>query len=103
VPELATALEITYRADLIERAAAEISRLGQVYSQRYIEVLVDLSQGYLSRLRAGDGVPSASLLSLLALLSADPSRMEELKRYWALPLSNQAIGKQGARAHNIRR
>lgn len=48
--------------------------------------LLDLSLGYLSRLQAGDGVPSACLVSLLALLGSVPSRLEELKRYWALPV-----------------
>ncbi len=86
-PELAPALEATYRAELIRRAAAAITQLGRVCSQRKLEGLADLSQGYLSRLRAGDGVPSASLVSLLALLSAEPSRLEELARYWALPLA----------------
>ena len=87
VPELAAVLEATYRAELVQRAAAAISQLGQVCSQRKLEVLTDLSQGYLSRLRAGDGVPSASLVSLLALLCFDPTRLEELARYWALPLA----------------
>ena len=86
VPELAATLEAAYRAELVHRASVEIAHLGQFYSQRRIEREVDLSQGYLSRLRAGDGVPSAALVSLLALLSNDPQRLEELKAYWALPL-----------------
>jgi len=87
MPELAAALEATYRAELIRRAAAEITKLSRLLSQRKLEGALDLSQGYLSRLRAGDGVPSAVLLSLLALLSAEPARLEELARYWALPLA----------------
>ena len=51
-----------------------------------MDSLVDLSQGYLCRLKAGQGVPSVSLISLLALLRAEPARLEELRRYWALPL-----------------
>ena len=86
-PGLAAALEATYRAELVRRAAAAIRQLGRVCSQRKLESLTDLSQGYLSRLRAGDGVPSASLVSLLALLSAEPTRLEELARYWAMPLA----------------
>ena len=61
----------------------------------YMDRLLDLSLGYLSRLQAGDGVPSASLVSLLALLGSDPSRLEELKRYWALPI--QAPPRAGMR------
>ncbi|HRI55188.1 MAG TPA: hypothetical protein PLW65_33870 [Pseudomonadota bacterium] len=84
-PELADALEATYRAELIQRAGAEITRLGRRLSQRKLEVAIDLSQGYLSRLCAGVGVPSATLVSLLALLSAEPARLDELANYWALP------------------
>ena len=87
VPGLAAALEATYRAELIQRAAVEIKRLGRAYSQRQTQEVIDLSLGYLSRLQAGDGVPSASLVSLLALLCFDPTRLEELARYWALPLA----------------
>ncbi len=86
-PGLGATLEATYRAELIRRAAVAITQLGRVCSQRKLEGLADLSQGYLSRLRAGDGVPSAALVSLMALLSAEPTRIEELDRYWALPLS----------------
>jgi len=86
VPGLAAALEATYRAELTQRAAVEIRRLGRIYSQRHLQEVLDLSLGYLSRLQAGDGVPSALLVSLLALLGSDPSRLEELKRYWALPV-----------------
>ncbi len=89
VPELATTLEAEYRAELSRRAAAEISFLSGVCSQRQLEIRIDLSQGYLSRLRAGDGVPSAALVSLLALLRADPHRLEELSTYWALPLPSE--------------
>jgi hypothetical protein len=94
MPELAAALETTYRAELVQRAAAEITSLGQRLSQRKLEVALDLSQGYLSRLRAGDGVPSAILVSLLALLSKEPARLEELARYWALPLAPKPHGRR---------
>lgn len=86
VPELQARLEATYRADLCERASVEIARLNRRYSQHRVEVALDLSQGYLSRLRAKDGVPSAALVSLLALLAAEPTRLEELRRYWDLPV-----------------
>ena len=69
-PEL---LESLYRADLRHRAAVAI------------ELLVHLSQGYLSRLRAGDGVPGAPLVSLLALLAAHPQLIGELEDYWTIP------------------
>jgi len=86
MPELHARLEATYRTELRDRAAVAITRLGRTHSQRSIEVAVDLAQGYLSRLRAKDGVPSAALVSLLALLANEPARLEELQRYWALPV-----------------
>ena len=81
-PEL---LESLYRADLRHRAAVAIARVQRHRSQRRLELLVHLSQGYLSRLRAGDGVPGAPLVSLLALLAAHPQLLAELEAYWTLP------------------
>ncbi len=81
-PEL---LESLYRADLRHRAAVAIARVQSYRSQRRIELLVHLSQGYLSRLRAGDGVPGAPLVSLLALLAAHPQLIGELEDYWTMP------------------
>jgi transcriptional regulator with XRE-family HTH domain len=53
-------------------------------SQRKLELLLGLSQGYLSRLRAGKGAPSPELVSHLALIAHDPKvRLLELERYWA--------------------
>ncbi len=86
VPELAATLDAEYRAELSRRAAAEITLLKRVYYLRHIEIQLDLSHGYLSRLRAGDGAPSAAVVCLLALLRAEPNRLDELNAYWALPL-----------------
>ena len=95
VPELHARLEATYRADLCERAAVEIAHLSRCYSQHRVEVALDLSYGYLSRLRAKDGVPSAALVSLLALLADEPSRLLELDRYWSLPVDASAPTGEG--------
>ncbi|MFO0578670.1 MAG: hypothetical protein U1A78_32100 [Polyangia bacterium] len=55
-------------------------------SQRQLEQLLWLSQGYLSRLRAGSGVPSAELVSNLAVLALEPQRrLQELQDYWSEP------------------
>lgn len=86
VPQLKATLEQLYRAELTHRAAVEISLLSRLYSQRKLEVAMNLSQGYLCRLRSGDGIPSFALVCLLALLRAEPTRVQELQRYWALPL-----------------
>jgi hypothetical protein len=95
VSELQARLEATYRADLCERAAVEIARLSRCYSQHRVEVALDLSYGYLSRLRAKDGVPSAALVSLVALLAAEPGRLLELDRYWSLPVDASAVTGEG--------
>ena len=95
VPELKATLEATFRAELVHRASVEITHLAQFYSQRRIEREIDLAQGYLSRLKGGDGVPSVALVSLLALLRQEPSRIEELRGYWALPLD--PLPSKGAR------
>ncbi len=81
-PEL---LESLYRDDLCRRVAIAIARMQGVRSQRRTELLLNLSQGYLSRLRAGGGVPGAPLVSLLALLAAHPQLITELEDYWTMP------------------
>ncbi len=48
--------------------------------------LLNLSQGYLSRLKACEkGVPGAPLVSLLALLAAHPNLIDELEDFWTMP------------------
>ena len=74
-----------YRDQLRQRVAVAIARLQGCRSQRRTELLLNLSQGYLSRLKAGAGVPGAPLVSLLALLAAHPQLLGELERYWTLP------------------
>ena len=78
-------LESLYRANLCQRVAVAIARLQGFKSQRRTELLMNLSQGYLSRLKAGDGVPGAPLVCLLALLAAHPQLIGELEDYWTLP------------------
>ncbi|WP_158257696.1 hypothetical protein [Haliangium sp. UPWRP_2] len=78
-------LESLYRADLRKRVAVAVSRVQRYLSQRRTELLLNLSQGYLSRLRAGGGVPGAPLVSLLAILAAHPELIGELEAYWTLP------------------
>lgn len=66
-------------------AALETLRAADV-SQRRLEQLMGLSDGYLSRLRGNRGVPSAQLVSTLALLAKDPARrLKELDRLWSEP------------------
>ena len=78
-------LESLYRDNLRQRVALAVARVQHYLPQRKTELLLGLSQGYLSRLRAGDGVPGAPLVSLLALLAAHPQLLAELEAYWTLP------------------
>ena len=71
--------ESLYRANLCQRAALAIARLQTHRPQRKIELLCNLSHGYLSRLRAGDGIPGAPLVCLLALLARHPELISELE------------------------
>lgn len=77
-----------YRRALQGRVRLSIDALMRHTSQRKLEILLGLSQGYLSRLRSGAGHPSPELVSHLALLAQDPAkRLAELERYWAEPVS----------------
>lgn len=59
----------------LRRLAPElIVYLKQFIPQRRLELLIGLSQGYLSRLRAGAGTPSESIICLLFLIAQDPSK-----------------------------
>lgn len=78
-------LESLYRASLQKRVALAIARVQGYLPQRRAELLLGLAQGYLSRLKAGDGVPGAPLVGLLALLAAHPQLIGELEDYWTLP------------------
>ena len=81
--ELDEALDLAYRAELRSRAVESIEAITKYVSQRKLESVLGLSQGYLSKLRSGDRDPSAELVSQLALISRDPKkRVRELVRYW---------------------
>ena len=51
--------------------------------QRELEGLLDLSPGYLSKVKHGQETPSASLTALLGLLAARPGRLREIERLWS--------------------
>ena len=84
--ELSPLLHTVYLACLRTRVRQSIEFLSRHISQRHLEQLLGLSQGYISRLRAGAGNPSPELVSHLALLCDDaPRSLERLQRFWALP------------------
>jgi hypothetical protein len=73
-----------YRHILRQRVKIAIDNICRFKSKRQLELLLGLSQGYLSRLHAGAGNPSPELVSNLALLANDPqTRLKELEVYWA--------------------
>ena len=75
-----------FLTDLRTRVRVAIDILSHHISQRRLEHLLRLSQGYLSRLRARVSNPSAELVANLAMLCQDPpTRLSELERFWALP------------------
>lgn len=77
------ALDDAYRRELHLRFCEVLSRLSVHCSQRALERLLDISQGYFSHVRAKDHHTSTTLLSLLALIAADPkTRLAELQHYW---------------------
>ena len=77
------ALESIYREELRQRVRKAIAVISACISQQRVEGLLGLSQGYLSKLKAGDRDPSPELVSELALLARDPrGRVRELLDYW---------------------
>lgn len=90
-------LTVSGRALLRQSAASAIRALAPTISQRRLELLLGLSQGYLSRLRGkGDlrtTTPSPALVALLALIANEPSHLKWIERFWV----EQTIrGKQSA-------
>lgn len=82
---LEEALKRSYGEELSKRLKVALSRLAEVNpaSQRKIERLLGLSQGYLSRLANDRGAPSPRVVSALALLAQDPERrLRELEQLW---------------------
>ena len=61
-----------------------IGVLAEHSAQRDLEDLLDLSRGYLSKVKHGKEKPSALLAALLALLARNPERrIEEVRRFWS--------------------
>ena len=80
------ALHESYVASLRERVELAIVTLHDVRSQRQIERLLGVSQGYLSKLRSGTSNPSPELTLLLGLLASNPRQLlQRAEEFWALP------------------
>ena len=87
---LAPLLVRLYAAELRRRIQEAIAVLAPLVSQRRLENHLGLSQGYLSRLKAGAGTPSPLLVLLLQQLALDPiSRLREIERIWGDPIPSE--------------
>ncbi len=89
IPDDETTLRVlheSYVASLRERVELAIVTLRDVRSLRKLERLLGVSQGYLSKLRAGTSNPSPELTLLLGLLASSPKPMlRRADAFWALP------------------
>ncbi len=79
------AIDAAYQVELSRRAVEALDRIvPAVTTQKHLEELLQLSHGYISKLRTAQSRPSASLVCNLAVLAIEPKkRIEELERYWA--------------------
>ena len=79
---LVQALTLAFAKELRRRGGEAVDQICEYISQRRLELLVGLSQGYLCRLKAGKSTPSAALVtSGETAVSAPPSMAP-----WLLPL-----------------
>ena len=82
---LVLVLQAEYKRELSKRAKKALAEISPSLSQRRLERLLDITQGYLSRIGGGHATPSPQLVVLLALLANDPTMLEWVARYWAAP------------------
>lgn len=76
-------LDDAYSRELSDRLVRSLERvLSYGITQRRLEQLLGLSQGYLSRLKAERGEGSPQIVAALALLAEDRRRLDELNRLW---------------------
>lgn len=77
------AMAAVYRLELSARATVFVDRLQAAGLVAEVETVLDLTRGYLSRIRAGRKTPSATLVAELAMIAANPSaRLAELQAFW---------------------
>lgn len=84
IAALGPVLERVYCAELQRIAALMLGRIPRkLIPRRRLELLLGLSQGYLSRIAAGDGVPSAPLVLLLGLIAEGaPESIATIEQFW---------------------
>lgn len=84
------ALEEAAASTLKRLANDAIRTLTDHETQRDLENLMDVSHGYLSKIKHGKETPSATLVALLALLARRPARIAEVRTLW----DSRVIGPQ---------
>lgn len=86
---LASALASAFTGELRHRGREALAEVCRHMSQRRLEKLIGLSQGYLCRVLSGRSTPSVALVALLTLLAKDPqARLDELELAWRQPSSD---------------
>lgn len=80
--KLEPVLEAAWSAQLRRWAAASLETLERVRPLYEWERLLNVSVGYLSKLKTSKS-PSAQLVALLRLIANDPSRAGEIESLWA--------------------
>lgn len=94
---LAAALASAFTAELSHRAQVALAEICLYISQRRLEKLAGLSQGYLCRVLSGRSTPSVPLVALLTLLAQAPQeRLRELEVAWRQPSGDPSPAKQNA-------
>jgi len=74
------ALEGAFEREARSQAKDLLAAMAEGVTQRRLETVLGLSQGYLSKVRSGTSTPSPMLLACLRLLSRSPeSRLRELE------------------------
>jgi hypothetical protein len=70
-----------------KECAAALLKLRSFIGVRKLELLLDLSSGYLSKVAhsVDNKAPSSSLVILLVMLAAEPERLREVDLYWMTP------------------
>lgn len=77
-------MEVAFKAASSSKLEEAITKLKKVIAQRDLESLLDLSGGYLSKLKKGKEA-SPQLVSHLGLLAVDPKqRLAELRAFWRM-------------------
>ena len=94
---LAAGLASAFTAELRHRGREALAEVCRYISQRRLEKLIGLSQGYLCRLLSGRSTPSVALVALLTLLAKAPQeRLHELEHAWRQPSADQPPAEQTA-------